>query len=253
MKIEEYKLKRQTLSSTKEVYREKCFNCFRPKSSCLCSNIVPFDTSSVFVLLIHPMEAKKQRTGTGRISVSFLKNSKMFMGIDFSNDSGVNEILDDDKNFCVVLYPGVEAFNVSTDDISNFKRPKDKKLVVFVIDGTWPCARKMMKLSPRVRQLPRICFTPENRSEFIIKQQPHESCLSTIESIHMLLEKMEGQGLEQLKGEHNSMLKAFRALNNYQLSCARDPRLSSYRRGEYKDSIERVPSRKWKKRKLFID
>ncbi len=252
MNIKEYKSAKRIIIDKSEQYREKCFNCFRPKKACLCNYISPFITKSRFIFLLHPMEAKKQRVGTGRITHTFLKESKMFVGVDFSNDKGVNDILDDTNNFCIVLYPGENAFNISKEGISNFTVPNNRQLVIIVIDGTWPCAKKMMTKSFRIRALPRICFTPKNRSKFIIKHQPHEMCLSTIESVHMFLDEMDRQNLEQLHEKHHKMLEAFDALNNYQINCANNLEISSYRRGSYKVPKNRILSKRWKTRKLFV-
>ena len=39
-------------------------------------------------------------------------------------------------------------------------------LLVLLLDATWSCARKMLKLSPSLQRLPRIMFTPSAPSRF---------------------------------------------------------------------------------------
>ncbi len=256
MNVKEY-LKRKTEQKKTDEdknHRSKCFVCFRPRAACLCHHIKPFNTKTKFVILIHPMEAKKQRLGTGRMSLAFLKNSQKIMGVDFTDDETVNQIIDDSCNLCVVLYPGKSAFNISTTPIEEFHFQKDKKLVVFIIDGTWPCARKMMMKSTRVRSLPRICFTPTKQSEFVIKHQPDTFCLSTIESIHLLLSEMDRVKMETLDKAHDQMIEAFKSLNDFQISCASNPTLPSYRKKSgYKKPSERNFSKKWEKRNLITE
>ena len=58
---------------------EKCYHCFRPKETCYCKDILPFDTEIHFVFLMHPKEAYKQKTGTGRLASLSLKNSEILI------------------------------------------------------------------------------------------------------------------------------------------------------------------------------
>ena len=226
-----------------------CFNCFRVQANCLCPLIKPFQTAARFVLLMHPMEAKKEKMGTGRISIACLLNSEMISGIDFTEDPMVNAIINDPKNHCVVLYPGEQALNISSDDITPIinVRSLNKQLVVFLIDGTWPCAKKMMKLSKNIHTLPRVSFTATHESIFAIKEQPAEFCLSTLESIHFYLSESERRGLEELGGKHDNMLEVFKEMVRFQIECALNPSLSSYRgnRKGYSDKAERTRSKKW--------
>jgi DTW domain-containing protein YfiP len=211
----------------------------------------PFDTEIQFVILIHPMEAKKEKLGTGRMTKAILKNSKLIMGIDFSENDEVNLLINNPENSCYVLYPGDNAINITTDDIAPLS---NKKITIFVIDGTWPCAKKMMKLSTNLHTLPRISFTANHQSIFEIKQQPADFCLSTIESIHFLLSECERRGLLTLNNAHQNMLDVFKAMIDFQLKCASDPNIPSFRTGArgYKKKEARIRSKKWETRKIIL-
>lgn len=224
-----------------------CFNCFRLQKNCLCLLIKPFDTKTHFVILMHPMEAKKEKMGTGRISIACLKNSSMFTGIDFTEDNAVNSIISDSQNYCMVLYPGDKSLNISSDDIAPLQDLQNRRLVVFLIDGTWPCAKKMMKLSQNINTLPRVSFTATHESLFSIKEQPAEFCLSTLESIHFFLSESTRRGLEKLDGCQDNMIDVFKEMINFQIECALNPSLSSYRKsnGGYSTKTERTKSKKW--------
>ena len=50
--------------------REICYKCLRSKENCFCRFLNPFDSGIKFVILMHPKEAKRQRTGTGRIAAA---------------------------------------------------------------------------------------------------------------------------------------------------------------------------------------
>lgn len=227
-----------------------CFHCHRLMKNCLCRMIKPFNTNFQFVLLMHPMEAKKEKMGTGRISLAMLSNSRMIMGVDFTLDEEVNALISNPDNLCFTMYPGERSLNVSKHDVSpieNALRAK-KNLVVFLIDGTWPCAKKMMRLSKNIRSLPRVSFTAHHTSIFDIKEQPADYCLSTLESIHFFIQECNRRGLESTFKKEDHMLDVFKVMIDFQINCALDPSLSSYKRGSklgFSKKEDRIKAKKW--------
>jgi DTW domain-containing protein YfiP len=244
-----YLLKKLEQKENSESFKREsfCFKCHRVTVNCLCSLIKPFESKTHFVLLMHPMEAKKEKMGTGRICLASLKNSTLITGVDFTEDEQVNALINDSSNYCVVLYPGERSLNISSDDVSPLLSLGERRLVVFLIDGTWPCAKKMMRLSKNIHSLPRLSFTATQQSIFIIKEQPAEFCLSTLESIHFFLSECERRGLESLGGQQDNMIEVFKAMVQFQIECAADPTLPSYRneKNGYTRKAERRKSKKW--------
>ena len=88
---------------------EKCYKCFRPMETCYCKHIVPIETGVKFVFLIHPKEAYKQKTGTGRLAHLSLPDSELIIGIDFTHNKRLNELINNPEYFPVVMYPGKDA------------------------------------------------------------------------------------------------------------------------------------------------
>ncbi|MBP5752857.1 MAG: DTW domain-containing protein, partial [Treponema sp.] len=87
-----------------------CFKCLRPLASCFCSDLKQVDTSIKFVFLMHPKEAKRQRTGTGRLASIRLPGSLILVGVDFTDNPHLNALLNDEKYYPVLLYPGEDAW-----------------------------------------------------------------------------------------------------------------------------------------------
>jgi DTW domain-containing protein YfiP len=255
-KITYLKLKEERKSESKSFQKETfCYRCFKQAKNCLCQLIVPFDSGFEFVFLMHPMEAKKEKMGTGRLTHSFLKNSKLIIGVDFTHNAEVNALIS--ENVCYVMYPGEDAINVSSGDVSKIEihQEKNQKIVIFLIDGTWPCAKKMMKLSSNLHLLPRISFDVTQESIFEIKEQPSKFCLSTIESIHLFLSECEKKNLIKLNSSHDKMIEVFKEMIEYQKKCASDPSLNTYRRKSvgYKPKEERTTSKKWESRSIIYN
>jgi DTW domain-containing protein YfiP len=209
-----------------------CYTCFWLREHCRCPLIKPFDTDIRFVLLMHEKEAKREKLGTGRICRATLRNSEIIVGVDFTLDERVNALIADPANHCMVLYPGPQSVDVSKDDVSPLleRKRSGKRLVVFLIDGTWQCAKKMMKLSLNIRALPRLSFTASHKSIFYIKQQPAEYCLSTLESIHFFLGEADRRGLEHLPGRpQDNLIAVFQSMIDFMIQCALDPDLPNNR------------------------
>ena len=70
---------------------------------------------------------------------------------------------------------------------------------------------------------------PEDKSRYLIKRQPHDWCLSTIEAAHELMKALENAGLD-IYAQPNQMLDLFARMQQYQISCMRDPTQQNYRR-----------------------
>jgi DTW domain-containing protein len=229
--------------------RQNCWQCYRPENACLCSHITKFKTKTHFVILMHPKEFKREKNATGKLTHASLVNSEIIWDLDFTHHPRVNELIEDKANYCVLLYPG-EAKNLSKGEFV-VEDLKEKRLVVFLLDGTWACAKKMLKLSSNLQKLERLMFTPTQKSEFYIKHQPHEWCLSTIETVFQFLESLSFVGLEENK-DWKPLLIPFYKLQEYQVSCSLDPSRQGYRRGSYKKPEERPKRRAERLRKLFF-
>ncbi|MEI7483037.1 MAG: tRNA-uridine aminocarboxypropyltransferase, partial [Elusimicrobiota bacterium] len=151
--------------------RAECYVCYRAKKHCLCSSIKPFSTRMRFVILMHAKEARKQKTGTARLAKLCLKNSELIIGIDFTRNDRVNALIQDHSYNPFVLYPGPEAVNFKTPG-NNILKTEGKTPLIFVIDGTWACAKRLLSKSRNIRALPRISFSRSYISQFVIKKQP---------------------------------------------------------------------------------
>ncbi len=219
-----------------------CLDCRRRLATCVCSLVRPFPTESRFVILQHPKEFKKEKVGTGRFTHLILENSEILVGVDFDGDQRFLAILEDPKYYTVLLYPGPSSIDLSQVDADGFA--PDKPLQFIVIDGTWPCAKKMMRLTTQLHDLQRVSFSSSRVSEFTVKQQPGEECLSTVESIHQVLIDMNRLGLEQTQGREENMMKVFRHTVQQQIEMAADRSETSYRKGSYKEPAQRKQSKR---------
>jgi DTW domain-containing protein len=167
------------------------------------------------VLLMHPMEFRHQKCNTGRLTCINLADSEIIQGIGFDDDARFRSLVDDPGNYPVLLYPGEGAMSISggTFPLSALGR---RRLVVFLIDGTWHCARTIVKNSPSLMCLPRLAITPGAPSRYRIKRQPAAWCLSTIEATHELLLALEAGGHDSYP-DKGRLIDAFNAMQDFQV------------------------------------
>ncbi len=196
---------------------ERCLKCFRPKGNCYCRDISPIDTGVKFVFLMHPHEAKKQRTGTGRLASLSLKNSEIIVDKSFDNNLRTQELIFNSSFYSMLLYPGEDAHRAES---FNFKEVMDgRTLLIFLIDGTWREARRMMYLSSSLQILPKLSFSSEYRSKFSIKTQPKDYCLSTIESSYYLFKELQKAEVCDSSLISEGLIEVFEKMVNFQIEC----------------------------------
>ena len=253
MDREQYKILKAQREEEKKAYekthhRDLCLGCFRKKSLCLCVKAKPFETKTQFIILMHPKEAKKQKIGTGRLSHLVLKNSQIWTGVDFSQDQRVNHLIQNPEYFCYLLYPDKDSFVPGQSNEST--QIMGKKRIIFVLDGTWPCAKKMIKLSTNLRALPKISFRDNVISDYQFKHQPHESCLSTVESLHTLIKNLGKAGIEDEDLPVDNLLDLFKEMVDFQIQCSEDPEIPSHW-GKKRSRETRAPKIREKKHRLF--
>lgn len=199
--------------------REICYKCYRPKSSCICEFVTnPIKTNTKFVILMHPKEFRKTKNGTGHMTNNSLENCELHVGIDFTKNKRVNELLNNPIYEPYVLYPDVNSIKLNTQALTS-----EKTALVFIIDSTWPCSKKILRLSKNLQNLKKISFDHDKSSQFKIKTQPNQYCLSTIESTLCVLEQLNTHKTENIPEEKLlNFLLPFEKMVDYQLMCIDD-------------------------------
>lgn len=198
------------------------------------------ETRTKFVFLMHPKEFKQEKAATGRLTHLCLAGSEIHVGVGFDDHEPVQALLRDPAYFPMLVYPGENARNLSRGDLTAADLG-GRQLLVLLIDATWSCARKMLKLSPSLQRLPRVMFTASTPSRYVIKQQPQEGCLSTLEATHELLLALDRGGLDHYANP-DQLLSVFDRMQQFQLRCAADPARDGYRRQPYSPPALRKPA-----------
>ncbi len=163
------------------------------------------DSRTRVVFLQHPRE-RRVAIGTARMAHLSLPNSELYVGVDFSGHARLEELAARPERVAV-LFPGEEAIPLEEAR----KQPPE---TLIVVDGTWPLARKVVKTNPLLAGLPRIGFIPRRPSNYRIRAEPAEHCVSTIEAVVEVLGALEGD-----PERFDIMLRAFEFMVDTQLDC----------------------------------
>jgi len=249
-----------------------CYRCYWPQPLCWCGSITPMPTRTKFVILMHPYEFKRIKANTGRLTHLCLADSELHIGIEFDGHEAVQALINDPRNYPVLLYPGKGAFDLSEarsveegagslaeSSGSRFAalrgQLETRRLVVFLLDATWRLVRPMLRLSPSLQRLPRVMFSNAAPSRYLIKRQPEPGCLSTLEAVHELLLRLDRAGLDHYT-QPDQMLDLFRRMQEVQINKTAENRrlgISRYDRrspGEPKAKSPTPPSPP-KRRRIF--
>lgn len=243
MNLEQYRLRRAGLEESQkkqwEQFRGLCPRCRKALTTCFCATIQSFESDPAFAILIHPMESKK-RIGTGRMTHLTLKNSFLFEGVTFLNDLRLKNLLEDPRFFPMLLYPSADAVDVGKAEAMEHLRasiPNDKKPLVFVLDGTWFCAKKMLRVNPWLQGLRKIKFTPARHSIYQIRKQPKDFCVSTIEAVQFVIDQWSNSGVGLQSNLNSPLMQSFRYLIETQLKNVSKPNQKALR-GNRKQSVK---------------
>ena len=168
-----------------------------------------------FVFLMHPKEAKRQRTGTGRLASLCLPESEILVGVDFSHNVRLNSLLCDTRYLPVLLYPSPAA--VSCTDEGFIQAAQGKTILAIIVDSTWFCSKKVIKLSANLNGITRVTFTQTHESLFTFKRQPSLGCVSTIEACYYLIREMQAASLLAHDASPEPLMATFKAMVRFQL------------------------------------
>ncbi|HZS37292.1 MAG TPA: tRNA-uridine aminocarboxypropyltransferase [Polyangia bacterium] len=207
--------------------RAMCAHCRRPAVVCYCAVLPSLATRTRVLVLQHPRE-RDVGIGTARMAHLALPGSILRVGVDFSADPVVASTLASGAP-SYLLFPGAGARDLR-------ELPTDEPITLVVVDGTWSQARKLVRVNPALAALPRVAFTPRRPSDYRIRREPADFCVSTIEALTEALNVLEPDG-----EPFDPLLDPFRAMVDRQIQFATEVRANRHHRGEPR-ARDRSPS-----------
>ncbi|NXE22978.1 DTWD2 protein, partial [Ardeotis kori] len=193
--------------------RPECGRCSRPQKVCLCPflPVHPLKVSTCLYIIQHPAEESRVLRTVPLLAACLPPDKcKILVGRRFSEDR-YPELATVCRNpDTLILYPGAEAANLEEVAVMS-----SSPSVMIIIDGTW-----------RKKYL--VCYTelfisvefaifqvqlkPDISSQYVIRTQPTNTCLSTLECAAVALTIM-----EKNKSIQETILRPLQALCTFQL------------------------------------
>lgn len=203
-------------------WRPFCYRCWRTRILCLCNHVRVVENPVEILFLQHPNE-RKMPFNTARLAHLSLSKSRLVHGIEFDGSWAMRELLQR-RDKVGILFPSPAAKELRD-------APSDLETLV-VIDGTWREAKKMIHLSPILREFPHYAFVPEKPSNYRIRKEPKDEFISTIEATVAAL-----RILDRDPGKYGELLELFDRMVDRQIDFQRMNNRQGRRKNRREDAF----------------
>ena len=180
--------------------RPACYQCFKPRVTCICASIEPVANQTGITILQHPHE-RFHPVGTARIARLGLARVRIEPCAPWVDGTALGAQL---PPRAALLYPAADARELAA--LSAAELPRH----LVVIDGTWFHAKKIYDAHPWLHDLPALRLTPGEPSRYLgVRREPRALCVATLEAIVYALRVIEPQtrGLDGLLGSFAAMVE----------------------------------------------
>lgn len=163
---------------------DRCEQCLIAKHYCICEDAEYASCDAAVCLLMYHNESFKP-SNTGRLIAEIVPDNYAFRWDRTSPDPALLALLNNDKYQPFVIFP---AEDVETDRVVTQVEPVAGKTPLFIfLDGTWREAKKMIRKSPYLDNLPVLSITAQKLSDYRLRVAPHAHQLGTAEVAIMVL------------------------------------------------------------------
>ncbi|XP_015280481.1 PREDICTED: DTW domain-containing protein 2 [Gekko japonicus] len=192
------------------VRRCECGRCGRPQKVCLCPflPVNPLKVSTCLYIIQHPAEESRVLRTVPLLAACLPEEKcRVLIGRRFNEDKYPELAYVCRNPNTLVLYPGAGAANLEEVEFSS---PNPR--VIVIIDGTWSQAKDIFFKNSLFRIPKQVQLRTSLSSQYVIRTQPTNSCLSTLECAAIALAIMEKN--DYIK---ETLLRPLQALCSFQL------------------------------------
>ncbi|XP_076994996.1 tRNA-uridine aminocarboxypropyltransferase 2 isoform X1 [Tamandua tetradactyla] len=200
--------------------RPECRRCSRPQKVCLCPflPVHPLHISTHLYIIQHPAEENKVLRTVPLLAACLPRDKcKVKIGRRFSEERDPELSTLCRKSGTLILYPGAEAANLEEFILDSPIYPS----TIIIIDGTWSQAKDIFYKNSLFRLPKQVQLKTSVSSQYVIRMQPTNRCLSTLECAAVALSILEKNSFIQ-----ETLLRPLQALCSFQLQHGAQIRLS---------------------------
>ncbi|XP_032070398.1 DTW domain-containing protein 2 [Thamnophis elegans] len=159
--------------------RPECGRCGRPQKVCLCPflPVHPLKVSTCLYIIQHPAEESRVLRTVPLLTACLPEDKcKVLIGRRFCEDRYPELASMCKSSNTLILYPGAGATNLEEMDLSS-----TNSYAIIIIDGTWSQAKDIFSKNPLFQIPKQVQLKTSFSSQYIIRTQPTNACLSTLE------------------------------------------------------------------------
>ncbi|XP_010876422.1 DTW domain-containing protein 2 [Esox lucius] len=202
--------------------RPTCLRCCRPQKVCLCPflPVHPLEVSTCLYIVQHPAEESRALRTVPLLAACLPPGKcKVLVGRRFNEERNPELAAVCRDSGTLILYPGPDARNLEElvqNQDQDLVGDQDIKTVgrnVIIIDGTWSQAKDMFLRNALLHQPKQVQLSRSDQtSQYVIRSQPSNICLSTLECAAVTLSIIEkNEAIQEV------LLKPLQALCSFQL------------------------------------
>ncbi|XP_077318351.1 tRNA-uridine aminocarboxypropyltransferase 2 [Lithobates pipiens] len=229
--------------------RALCTRCSRPQKVCLCPFLPaqPINVSMNLYIVQHPAEESRVLRTVPLLAACLPEDKcKVLIGRRFGEERYPELAAVCRNPGTFILYPGAEAANLEELSLAADQQPRS----LIIIDGTWSQAKDIFYKNSLFRLPKQVQLKTTVSSQYVIRTQPTNTCLSTLECAAIALSIMEKNTAIQ-----ETILRPLQALCSFQLQHGAQIHHSKehlLKSGQYKKPIPKN-KRKLKRMELLVN
>lgn len=164
---------------------DRCEQCLIAKHYCICDGTKQAQCDAAVCMLMYHNESFKP-SNTGRLIAEIVPDNYAFRWDRTEPDEKLLTLLNDPQYQPIVIFPASDVENTSRVITQVQAQPNKRPLFIF-LDGTWREAKKMIRKSPYLDDLPVLSISAEKLSDYRLRVAPHDHQLGTAEVAIMVL------------------------------------------------------------------
>lgn len=163
---------------------DRCEQCLIAKHYCICKDVEHADCKAAVCLLMYHNESFKP-SNTGRLIAEIVPDNHAFRWDRTDPNPAFLALINDPQYQPMVVFPAEDVEEGRA--ITEVNIEEGKKLLFIFLDGTWREAKKMIRKSPYLDNLPVLSVTADKLSDYRLRVAPHAHQLGTAEVAIMVL------------------------------------------------------------------
>jgi len=162
----------------------RCEQCLIAKHYCICDDAEQAKCDAAVCLLMYHNESFKP-SNTGRLIAEIIPDNHAFRWDRTDPDPALLALINDPQYQPMVVFPAEDVEQGRA--VTEVNTVQGKKPLFIFLDGTWREAKKMIRKSPYLDNLPVLSVTADKLSDYRLRVAPHAHQLGTAEVGIMVL------------------------------------------------------------------